>query len=46
MNTIAETMQEMVRDVKDLQKRWAMILGGVALITNLPAILNLLGRHP
>ncbi len=46
MQSIAETMKEMVQDVKTLQMRWAMILGGVALVTNLPAIVSLLRGHP
>ncbi len=46
MESIAETMKAMVKDVKDLQMRWAMILGGVALVTNLPAIVGLLRGHP
>lgn len=45
MRTTIETMQEMVKDVKTLQIRWGMFFGAIALVTNLPGILSLFGRH-
>lgn len=46
MKSITDTMKEMVKDVKALQLRWAMILGGIALLTNLPNLVRLFGGHP
>jgi hypothetical protein len=44
MSSIADTMKEMVKDVKALQFRWALILGGIAILSNLPTIFELLGK--
>jgi hypothetical protein len=46
MRTVKSDLENMIKDVKALQIRWAMILGGAGLLTNLPTILSIFRGHP
>lgn len=45
VKTLKESVADLMRDMKSLQNRWALIVGGVIVIANLPNILQFM-RHP
>jgi predicted cation transporter len=45
MTTVKEKVSGLLQDVKTLQNRWALIMGGLMILGNIPNILQFL-RHP
>jgi hypothetical protein len=42
VSAIDGTVKELVKDIKLLQNRWAIIMGGLIVLSNLPTILSII----